>query len=229
MRRFTIGSAMVLALLLMITAIATAAPPDFCDPESETYKPDHPSCSDTPTPTTEPPTLEPCPTDFVIEVLKAGRVGYECLWTPEKPVQIPAVAVEGIVTVTPTEGVSSLVVFVRDDAPGDICLLAQGAEDQTDTDGSFVGSFDLSYYDTVPDEYEAWQGATYWDLMYESVYVPGPPIVGAYWCSPQDPVLETIRFDTNGTPLHLSVGFKAKKNTDPVAVTLRVEPKIPEG
>ena len=232
MRRFTIGSAMVLALLLMFTAIATAAPPDFCDPDfPETYKPNHPSCDTTTTTTTvpEPSTLEPCQAEFDIEVLKPGRVGYECLWTPVQPELIPTEGVEGIVTVTPTEGVSSLVVFVRDDAPGDICLLAQGAEDQTGTDGSFVGSFDLSYYDPVPDGYDAWAGTTYWDLMYESEYVPGPPIVGAYWCGPQDPVLETIRFDTNGTPLHLSVGFKAKKNTGPVAVTLSVGQKIPEG
>jgi len=229
MRRLLILFSIALLFGLALVTAALAAPPNCEELPLEHPRYCGPPPSSTTTTTTEAPTLEACQSEFDIEVLKPGRVGHECLWTPEEPDTIPAEGVEGIVTVTPSEGVSSLVVFVRDDAPGDICLLAPEAEDQTGTDGSFVGSFDLSYYCDVPDGYEAWLEESYWTLLYKSDYVPLPAVVGAYWCGPQDPVLESIRFDTNGTPLHLSIGFKAKKDTGPVAVTLSVVPKSSEG
>lgn len=133
-----------------------------------------------------------------------GNTSFECLWTPVNdgsPVATVTVSgMQGGVTGPP-------LVFVRDDSPGDICLLETEWANQTGP--VYEAEFDL-FYDTVPPGYEAWLGHSYWDLMYESEYVPGPPVVGAYWCSPQDPVLESIRFDTNGTPLHFQVSFNAR-------------------
>jgi len=225
MRRFTIGSAMVLALLLMLTAIATAAPPSgFCGDEGT--NPDHPSCATTSTTTTvpEPSTLDACPTGpFLIEVLKPAPVNYECLWTPENPGTAP---LSGTVKVGPLDGVSSLMVFVRDDSPGDICLLAQEAEDQTEPDGSFVGSFNLAYgtmddivegagwdprdypEDERPPSFEPYVGQTYWTFG------------GTHWCYPQDG-MANMRQDLNGPPLHLWVKFRANPRvTSAVWVTL---------
>jgi hypothetical protein len=137
-------------------------------------------------PTTNPhhPTLEACPADsFSIPIPKTGWVGYECLWTPDKPQETPDAGVEGNVTIASLDGISNLdgisklLVLVRDDAPLDVCLLAPVSPDQI-IDGSFVGSFDLP-------------------------------------CG-------------NGTPLHLSVVFFAKKNASPVEVTLGVGPKSQE-
>ena len=263
MRRFTIGSAMVLALLLMLTAIATAAPPNcaelpfdhphYCGPPCDELDPSDPNYCDTPTTTTtttttspvpDPSTLEPCPAEKVIEVLKPGPVSYECLWTPEEPALISAEGVvEGIVTVTPTtEGVSSLVVFVRDDAPGDICLGAYGidVDDQISTDGRFEGSFDLSYgsvedivevagwdpldypEDERPPSFDPYVDQDYWS--FDRYDVPGE--TGTHWCYPQDGIA-SMRTDLNGPPLHLWVRFKAKQDAGPVAVTLSVESKTP--
>jgi hypothetical protein len=132
-------------------------------------------------PTTNPhhPTLAACPAgSFSIPIPKTGWVGYECLWTPDESQEILEDTVEGNVTVASLNGISKLLVSVRNDAPLDVCLLAPVAPDQINN-GSFVGSFDLP-------------------------------------CG-------------NGTPLHLSVVFFAKKNASPVKVTLSVEPKISEG
>jgi hypothetical protein len=221
-RRLIFMSAVVAALLLMLAAIATAAPPN-CEElpfEHRHYCGPPPNSTTTTTTTTPPPTLEACPTEtFPIPIPKTGRVSYECLWTPEDPGFLPVV---GKVTVTPGDGISKLGVWVRDSAPGDICLLVQGAENQTGDDGSFVGSFDLSYGDLPDDEvwdpedlypdYANYENKTYWSLD------------GPHWCYPQDPSVG-MREDPNGRPLHLSVGFSAKKNADPVKVTLSVEPK----
>jgi len=237
-RRFTIGSAIVLALLLMLAAIATAAPenceelpidnPHYCGPP-----PSSTTTSTTTTTTTLPSTLEPCPTDtFAIPIPKPGPVNYECLWTPEDPMAAPGVGVEGIVKVAPPEGIdqlvgiSSLVVFVRDDSPGDICLLTQGAENQTGLDGSFVGSFDLSYGDP-PAFHEDWVNPyplifdkyvdkTYWNFS----HFDDPGENGTHWCYPQDGI-ESMRQDLNGPPLHLWVRFRANpKAISAVWVTL---------
>ena len=234
MRRFTIGSAMVLALLLMLTAIATAAPSvdDWCGEDGT--KPDHPSCSDTTTPTTEPSTLEPCLTEFDIEVPKPGTVGYGCLWTPDEPQSIPAGGVEGIVEVASLDGVSQLRVYVLDAFPGDICLVAHGMDDQIAAAGFFVGSFDLSYGNLPDDEawdptdlypdFEPYENQTYWNFdRYDETGE-----AGTHWCYPQDDAVYEMRQDRNGPPLHLWVNFKAKKDAGPVAVTLSVEPKTPE-
>lgn len=223
MRRFTVGLAIVLALSLLLAAVAVAAPPDFCDVNSDHWK-----CSTTTSPatttTTEPSTLDACPTEpILIEVSKAGPVNYECLWTPENPGTEPLL---GTVKVAPLDGISSLLVFVRDDSPGDICLLAQGAENQTEPDGSFVGSFNLAYGtmddivegagwdpqeypdDERPPGFESYVGETYWTFG------------GAHWCYPQDGIA-SMRQDLNGEPLHLWVKFRADpKATSEVWVTL---------
>jgi len=250
MRRFTIGSAMVLALLLMLTAIATAAPRDCADLpfehprycglpcwELDPGDPDYcesPPPTTTTTTTTEPSTLEPCPTDFAIEVPKPGRVGYQCLWTPDEPLSIPPDGVEGIVKVASLDGVSQLRVYVRDASPGDICLTAHGMDDQIAAAGFFVGSFDLSYGDLPDDmtwdptdlypDFGPYEYQTYWSFNeYDEAGE-----AGTHWCYPQDDAVYEMRQDLNGPPLHLWVGFKAKQDAGPVAVTLRVEPKTPE-
>jgi hypothetical protein len=206
MRRLSILFSIALVFALIVVAAATAAAPDFCDEGSPKYNPDHPNCSTTTTvtTTTEPSQLEACTTGMTIT--GNGQTSFQCLWTPDKVGDGDKVAT---VTVFNIEGgiKNPPVVFVRDDAPGDICLLEQEWENQ---DGPvYVAEFDL-FYETVPPGYEAWDGHSYWDLKYASEYVPAPPIVGAYWCGPQDPVLETIRFDTNGTPLHFQVNFNAR-------------------
>ena len=99
-------------------------------------------------------------------------------------------------------------VFVRDDAPGDICVLEQdwvGA-----TGPTYVATFDLVYgaADTLPEGYDAWADSNYWDFIYEDA--PEDPVEGAHWCAPQDPILDSLRYDTNGTPLHFQVGFNAR-------------------
>ncbi len=77
-------------------------------------------------------------------------------------------------------------------------------------DPPYEASFDLFYHDVPegPDmlDYGAWLGHSYWDLSLE----PGME-EGTHWCAPQDPVLDSIREDTNGAALHLMVYFNAKK------------------
>lgn len=232
MRRLSIGLVLVVALLLMLTAIATAAPP-FCDPDSPKYDPYSPACSDATTTTTEP-TLEACPTEIEIEILKSGPVELECLWTPVEPeVRNTMDGVEGKVTVTPVDGISELLVFVRDDSPGDICLLAQKAETQA-VDGSFVGSFDLSYeappalhedWETpYPAIFEYYEHQTYWSFN----HFGGDGENGMHWCYPQDGI-EGMREDLNGEPLHLLVRFRAKKDFTQISVTLTAEPVVTAG
>jgi len=108
MKRLATFLAVFTTLLLMLTAIASAAPPN-CD-----ERPEHPRCS-----TTEPPITQPCPTDPI--ALTAGQGFFECDWTPE-------VSSDGMGTVT-VETVSGevtrLVIMVRDSSPGDICVIEQ--------------------------------------------------------------------------------------------------------
>jgi hypothetical protein len=133
---------LIIAMAVVVTIPATAAPPNCKELpfENRHYCGLPPNSTTTTTTTTPPPTLEACPTEtFPIPIPKTGRVSYECHWTPEDPGFLPVV---GKVTVTPGDGISKLGVWVRDSAPGDICLLAPVAPDQI-IDGSFVGSFDL--------------------------------------------------------------------------------------
>jgi hypothetical protein len=201
MRRLSILFSIALVFALVVVAAATAAAPGFCD-----VSPEHWKCATTTTSTTtttQPPQLEACSTDMTIT--GNGQTSFECLWTPVNDgstvATVTVSGIEGGIKAPPG-------VFVRDDSPGDICLLEQEWVDQTEP--PYVASFDL-YYDEVPDErYEAWLGYSYWDFIYESENIPTDPIVGAYWCSPQDPVLDSLRIDTNGTPLHFQVSFNAR-------------------
>ena len=120
MRRFTIGSAIVLALLLMLTAIAVAGPPtdDWCGEDGT--RPDHPSCSTTTVPT-DPPAVGACESVNVIDAVK-GTNAFNCEWTPEEVVG----STVGTVTVTVDNGeIGGLVIFVLDSMPGNICVLEQ--------------------------------------------------------------------------------------------------------
>jgi len=190
----------VVTLMLGIAVTATAGP-DFCDEKSPKYNPNHPTCSDTPDPEPEPPTLAACTTEMTIP--GKGDTSFECLWTPVEPGEGESTVAK--VTVSGLErGVTGPpVVFVRDDSPGDICLLEQDWVDQTGP--VYVASFDLVYGDSLPLGYEAWEGQSYWGFVWQEGMEPG-----THWCAPQDFVLDSLRFDTNGTPLHFMVNFNAR-------------------
>jgi hypothetical protein len=211
MRRLSIFFVIAIVFALIALPPVSAGKPD-CDME-----PDHASCKDDTTPTTtQPPQLEACETNMTIT--GNGGTSFACLWTPvqvgDVGDRVATVTVSGI-----TERIKGLpVVSVRDDAPGDYCLLEQEWENQSGPE--YVAEFALIYdnedgfppdYEGFPSDYvDGWFGNSYWNHEYESVYVPPPAVVGAYWCGPQDPVLETIRFDTNGKPLHFEVYFNAR-------------------
>lgn len=209
MRRFSIGLVLVVALLLMLTAIAASAVPDgFCDGDRV-----HPQCptTTTPTPTTTPESspLQACTADVLDDVGDGsiGRVGLECLWTPADNG-----ALVGTITVEPSSPISQLVVFVRDSSPGDICVLKQLGK----VDSPYVASFNL-FYPVLSEDfdppYEPYNYAPYVDKTYWTWNAPN-------WCYPQDPIVG-MREDLNGEPLHLNVGFLAKKNT---TVTVSLNP-----
>ncbi len=196
MTRTAGGAALVLILVLALAAAAAAAPPSC--------KPKDPGCSGTTTTTTPPAGPEACSPDEsgVITIAGSNRTMFECLWTPEF-----ADTAFGTVTVTPVEGaIRYLAVAVRDDSPGDICLL------KNEWDGSppFVASFDLAYGDLPDDEvwdpndlypdFAPYEGQDYWSLG------------GTHWCYPTDGV-DGRREDTNGKPLHLHVALRADKGT----------------
>ncbi len=171
-----IQSLLIVAALALPVLAATAATagPDFCD-----RKPNHPSCSTTPPPD-EPAVAQPCET--VTTLRGTGNLGFDCDWTPKEDG-----VTTGTVTVTVTSGeVSRVVVFVRDSAPGDICVLKQWDKA---TGTVFEASFPLV------DE-----RGTYWDN-------------GTNWCEPFDPIVGQ-RSDLNGEPLHVRVNVRAKKGTD---------------
>ena len=173
-----IQSLLIVAALALPVLAATGATagPDFCD-----RKPNHPSCSTTTT-TTEPAVAQPCET--VTTLLGTGNLGFDCDWTPEE-----SIATTGTVTVTvPSGEVSRVVVFVRDSAPGDICVLKEWDKA---TGTVFEASFPL--VDEVGGR------GTYWDN-------------GTNWCEPFDPIVGQ-RSDLNGDPLHVRVGVRAKKGT----------------
>ncbi|MFV1962183.1 MAG: hypothetical protein ACC658_10150 [Acidimicrobiia bacterium] len=173
----------VLALFALVVATvpaALAAQPDFCNDLSPDYKPGHPSCL-----TTEPPTVQRCET--VTTLRGTGNLEFGCDWTP-----VDISSTTGIVTVKVIEGkVSSVAVFVRDSAPGDICVLEQWDKPDLDV---LEASFPLVH-----------EGQSYWDG-------------GTHWCEPFDPIVGE-RDDLNGEPLHVFVSVRAKKGTV-VEVTL---------
>ena len=209
MRRLTIGFT-VFVLVLLFASVAGAVPPGFCDdPDHQ----EHPQC----TTTTEPPSTtttttteqppDPCPTGtFTIEGIR--RTTFECLWRPaNNGADIGTVTIynppEGGIPRPPT-------LFVRDDAPGDICLYEYQWANQSGPE--YVESFDL-YYSEVPEtdlpdvlDYSAWLGHSYWDFVRQNGMEPG-----THWCAPQDYVLDGIRDDNNGGALVLTVMFDAKR------------------
>lgn len=172
-----IQSLLIVAALALPVLAATAA---TAGPDCDRFA-DHPLCppSTTTTTTTEPAVAQPCET--VTTLRGTGNLGFDCDWTPEE-----SSAATGTVTVTVTSGeVSRVVVFVRDSAPGDICVLKEWDKA---TGTAFEASFPLV------DE-----RGTYWDN-------------GTNWCEPFDPIVGQ-RSDLNGDPLHVRVGVRAKKGT----------------
>ena len=175
-----------LTMCLAAAAMATAAPKDCKD-----LPPNHPNYCDTepPVTTTEPPSIPSCAT---VTNLTGAGAGMTCLWTPDRGSgETPST---GLVTVETTSGeLSGLVIWVRDSAPGDICVLEQLHKPGT---GTFVASFPL-----------ATGSESYWD----------EPV---HWCSRFDPIFGE-RDDLNGEPLHLGVSFDTRANrVADVVVTL---------
>ena len=174
-------------LLLLAVLVSTAAAAPDCSPNS-------PKCdTEPPVTTTEPPSIPSCAT---VTNLEGAGAGMTCLWTPDRGSgETPT---SGRVTVETTSGeLSRLVIWVRDSAPGDICVLEQLHKPGT---GTFVASFRLVTGD--PDEL-----VSYWD----------EPV---HWCSHFDPIFGE-RDDPNGEPLHLGVSFDTRANrVATVVVTL---------
>lgn len=156
----------------------------------------------------DPPTTADCKTndaglllgsDGQPFVAESGLIKFECLWTPAE-----SATDVGTVTVEATEGsISGVVVFVRDDSPGDICVLEQDWDGQTGP--SYTASFDLAY-GPLNEPFSDYSGQTYW--TWDS----------GQWCYPQDGDFN-MREDSNGKPLHLRADFRAKKGTT-VEITL---------
>ena len=210
MRRLTIGLT-VAVMVLLFASVAGAVPPDPCQKDIN-----HPLCDEEPPPptsstttttsatttttttTTPTPGLAACPDEMTI--VGSGQTMFECLWKPANDVSPTA-------TVTISEITGGIkgppTLFVRDDAPGDICVLLQGDEWDPPTEHGYEASFDL-FYDTVPAGYEAWLGHSYWDFVYEPGAEPG-----THWCAPQDPVFGA-REDHNGAALHFQISFNAR-------------------
>ena len=107
--------------------------------------------------------------------------GLDCLWTPAQEAGL----IVGTITVEPLGQLDRVVVFVRDADPGDICALEPDLEDASPPPWTV----------TIPLEDER---GTYWDFT------------DGHWCEPYDPV-DGQRVDPNGLPLHVSIGFKAKR------------------
>ena len=161
MRRFAIGSAMVLALVLMLAAIAVAGPPTglWCDDENGPgTRPDHPSCATTTTPiptTPEPPVLQPCAS---VTTLVDGVTNLFCDWTPMPGSEI------GTVTVTVDSGeIGGLAIWVLDSLPGNICVLEQINKPTNEESASFnLAEGETTYWNT---------GGSDWCAQYD-VYGP---------------------------------------------------------
>jgi hypothetical protein len=211
MRRLPILFAFALAFALLILAPVSAEKKWNC-----TDRPEHPTCSTTPTTIPEPPTLQACTDDVLLDIGNgaAGRVSFGCLWTPNE-----IEATVGTVTVEPSLGISQLVVWVLDSSPGDICVVEQPGT----ADSAFVATFDLAYGELPVDtdwdqdddypDFEPYENNTYWEFG------------GTQWCYPQDTVAG-MRQDLNGEPLHVRVNFVAKKNTT-VNISLNPPQEVP--
>ncbi len=215
MKRFTIGLAIVLALSMMLTAIASAASlEEFCDDY-----PDHQRCDDITPPTmpTVPPALQPCEDHFTVTG-EREQVVFECDWI--LPDEAPEAVVDGVVTVRLDEGeVSGLVVMVRDSSPGDLCELSWPGKTSRGWEwyqGPLTGALDLTFPLTD-------NRGTYWAFDYLDNSGDLQPSTGEHWCGPYDPI-DGLRDDLNGEPLHLRVILDGNKNknkeTAIVSVTL---------
>ncbi len=134
-----------------------------------------------------PPDDEPTqPCETVTTLSGRGSLGFGCDWTPLES------GATGTVTVTEISGdVSRVVVFVRDSAPGDICVLEQWDK--------ATGTVFSAQFDLVVGDQNYWEGAT-------------------HWCEQFDPIAGP-REDLNGKPLHVQVGVRGKRGTV-VAVSL---------
>ena len=196
LKRTVGGAALGLVVVLTLAAAAAAA--------LRNCKPKDPDCSATTTTTMQQTGLEACNPDEggIITIPGSNRTVFECLWTPEA-----AETTVGSVSVNPFEGtIRYLAVFVRDDSPGDICLLRNECDGQP----PFVASFDLAYGNLPDDEtwdpddlypdFAPYENQTYWSFG------------GIHWCYPMDGV-DGMREDTNGAPLHLYVALRAEKDT----------------
>jgi hypothetical protein len=204
MRRVTIGLAIVLALSLMLAAVAIAAPPDFCDPESPDYKLEgHPSCSDTSTTPPEPSTIEACPTGTFAVTGGQEQVLFECEWTPQG--NGPSTGTIAVIKVSGE--VSHLVVMVRDSSPGDLCELSWPGKTSRGWEwyqGPLTGALDLTFPLTD-------NRGTYWNFVYTDNDGEDVASSGEHWCGPYDPI-DGLREDLNGEPLNLRVILDGNKN-----------------
>lgn len=187
MRRLTIGFALVCTLLL-VESVAGAVPPGFCDPAAG--HDDHPHCtattqppSTTTTEPTDPPAVEACLSENVIDAVK-GTNAFNCEWTPTEPDYVDDSTV-GTVTVTVGNGeIGGLVIFVLDSMPGNVCVLEEINKPT---------EFESASFNLV-------EGTdTYWNTD------------SADWCAQYDEF--GPKEDLNGPPLHVRVFFRAKGET----------------
>ena len=130
MKRLWITLAVV-ALAAIVALPATAGAPDFCDPDSPKYNPDHPTCTattttETPTPTTTIPDFAECSFDPVTGVLDSrhGQADDErqCIWNVDNPGDTFQFQIQ-----SPDESVTEVklpVLIVNDDIvfPSDKCF-----------------------------------------------------------------------------------------------------------
>lgn len=169
-RTFYTVRSLALAIALMVCLAATsalAAPADCTD-----LPPSHPRyCG----PSTSTPECK-------AETIESS--GFECLWTPSQE----SGSLVGTITVEPLDGqIDRLVVFVRDADPGDICVLEQNLEDESEP----------PYEVSIPLVDER---GSYWDFT------------DGHWCEPYDPI-DGQREDPNGMPLVVDISFKVKRGT----------------
>jgi hypothetical protein len=151
--RRTLVPIVVLAVTLLIAALAAAAAPDFCNPESEDYKPSHPSCTTTTTtdPTTTTTTTEAGPPDAMPGLSFAELSIYDpdhdvpwIEWRPEyDPILGEWVDQELEITMTPESTV--LHVDLWNSTPGTVTV--------TVTDPGRAGSVGANLRDSHPGDH----------------------------------------------------------------------------
>ena len=184
MKRLATGLAIVLALVLMLAAIATAAP-ENCE-ELPVGNPHYcgTTTSSSTTSTTTTMVLGDCGSENTIHAVK-GPNALNCEWTPTEPEDVGDSTV-GMVTVTVDKGeIGGLAIFVLDSMPGNICELVQINKPTALESASF---------------YLVEGTDTYWNTG------------GADWCAQYDEF--GPKEDLNGEPLHVRVLFRAKGDTD---------------